>query len=152
MLIIMNKCFCNCFIILLCITFFSACSAGKQTDSNGSNNEIPGVAVKVDTKVTAKTDEIIFTITNYRKADITVSPAFKIQKQAGESWEVLPFLEDVSINEIAILVPNDWKPHSYILPVAAWYGSLSEGKYRLLIDIGSAEQVYSEYFLVEGNQ
>ena len=145
----MKKYLYNCLILLFCITIFSACSVSRQADSGLPKVKILGVVVTVNTNVTTKTEEIQFSITNYRITEIILSPEFKIQKQMGEAWEELPFLEGVSIPEYAISHSNDAKPHSYILPVAKWYGYLTEGKYRLLIDVVGVEQVYSEYFMVE---
>ena len=145
----MKKYLYNCFIIIFCVMLFSACSVSRQADSGFPKIEILGIVITVDTNVTTKTEKIQFSITNYRIKDVVISPEFKIQKQVGESWEELPFLEGVSIPEYAIGQSNDWKPQSYILPVAEWYGYLSEGKYRLLIDVVGVEQVYSEHFMVE---
>ena len=148
----MKKHLYNCLIIVFCVTVFSACSVSRQADSGFPKIEISGVVVTVKTNVTTKTEKIQFSITNYRIKDVVISPEFKIQKQVGESWEEIPFLEGVSINEIAYRHPNDGKPHSYFLPVAEWFGYLSEGKYRLLIDVVGVAQVYSESFRVKENQ
>ena len=94
------------------------------------------VAVNVNTNVTTKTDEISFTIINYGTSKIGISPVYRIQKQESGVWVDLDTLDNFNI-EIVQLIFCDGKPQNCILPVAKWYGYLSEGNYRLIVDSGS---------------
>lgn len=141
---IIRKMFFLMIVILTCTSLINACTKKEDT---------PLVSLTINTdEITTATEKIEFAITNRGTVPFEYMPSYRIEKQTdSSSWTALAYADTFpGYQEVEISRP--FGESHYILPVLKWYGNLSVGHYRIVLESSNPnkpQMLSAEFTVVE---
>lgn len=132
------------FICAVLASLLCACGAAKLAPSDLKESEYNGMAVNDKVQlfvkqrtVTDETEEVTLDMENLTDADYTYDAVQRLEIYDGEKWRIVTDKQDAVTMEIYTLPANGTE--ETIFNFAAHYDKLTEGRYRIVVPLVSAD-------------